>query len=374
MFFKRKKKTPKVEQAQAAPAADEARPHSAGAAEPLVADSAAPAVEPRAEQPVAAQPAAGETPAQAPKQGFFARIRRGLSRTSQNFTEGLGNLVLGKKEIDEELLEDIETQLLVADIGIEATSEIIDDLTARVARKQLADGDALYRALQQSLQDMLETVEQPLQVDPLKQPFVILVVGVNGVGKTTTIAKLAARLQADGKTVLLGACDTFRAGAVRQLEIWAERLGVELVKGQQGGDPAAVAFDAADAAVRRGVDVLIIDTAGRLHTQDPLMRQLSKISSVMGKKIEGAPHEALLVLDATSGQNAIRQAETFAESVPLTGLVLTKLDGTAKGGVVIAVRDASHLPVKFVGIGERPEDLEAFDPESFVEAMFGDEE
>lgn len=364
MFFKRKKKTPKVEQAQAAPAADEARPHSAGAAEPLVADPAAPAVEPRAEQPVAAQPA------EAPKQGFFARIRRGLSRTSQNFTEGLGNLVLGKKEIDEELLEDIETQLLVADIGIEATSEIIDDLTARVARKQLADGDALYRALQQSLQDMLETVEQPLQVDPLKQPFVILVVGVNGVGKTTTIGKLAWRLQSEGKSVMLAAGDTFRAAAVEQLQVWGERNGVPVVAQHSGADSASVIFDAIQSAQSRGIDVIIADTAGRLHNKSNLMEELAKVKRVMAKLDASAPHEVLLVLDAGTGQNALSQAEQFRAAAGVSGLALTKLDGTAKGGVIFALTKKFALPVRFIGVGEAIDDLQPFSAKAFVDALF----
>ncbi|MFN4841137.1 MAG: signal recognition particle-docking protein FtsY, partial [Phycisphaerales bacterium] len=204
-------------------------------------------------------------------------------------------------------------------------------------------------------------------------PTVVLITGTNGAGKTTSIAKLAHMFRRQNKTVLLAACDTFRAGAVRQLEVWAERLGVEVVKGQQGGDPAAVAFDACKAAVARGVDVLILDTAGRLHTQDPLMRQLGKIYNVAGKLIPGAPHEALLVLDATTGQNAVRQAQEFARFSPLSGLILTKLDGTAKGGVVIAIRQATSIPVKFIGTGETPDDLQPFNADEFAEAMFSEE-
>lgn len=299
-----------------------------------------------------------------------SKLRQGLTRSRESFVAGLRSAFAGR-QLDDAVFEELEARLIQADVGVATSRRLVVDARQAAKENRIKTGDDLMGHLKEDLKRLWPEADRSLKL-AADGPSVILVTGVNGVGKTTTIAKLAARLQGEGKTVLLGACDTFRAGAVRQLEVWAERLGVELVKGQQGGDPAAVAFDAADAAVRRGVDVLIIDTAGRLHTQDPLMRQLSKISSVMGKKIEGAPHEALLVLDATSGQNAIRQAEMFAESVPLTGLVLSKLDGTAKGGVVIAVRDAANLPVKFVGIGERPEDLEAFDPESFVEAMFGE--
>jgi fused signal recognition particle receptor len=302
-----------------------------------------------------------------------SRLRKGLSRSRESFVSGLRGALLGRR-LDDEVFSDLEARLIQADVGVKTTRTLVEGARQAAKEDRIKTGEELLEHLKEDLKRLWPEGDRSLHLRPKGEgPTVILVTGVNGVGKTTTIAKLAARLQGEGYSVLLGACDTFRAGAVRQLEIWADRLGVELVKGQQGGDPAAVAFDAADAAVRRGVDVLIIDTAGRLHTQDPLMRQLTKIGAVVGKKIEGAPHEALLVLDATSGQNAIRQAEVFKEAIPLTGLVLSKLDGTAKGGVVIGVRAESELPVKFIGIGERPEDLEAFDPEAFVEAMFGED-
>ncbi|TQV82532.1 signal recognition particle-docking protein FtsY [Exilibacterium tricleocarpae] len=312
---------------------------------------------------------AGERPADA-KPGFFARIKRGLARTSQSFTEGLGNLVLGKKEIDEELLEDIEAQLLMADIGMEATSEIVDDLTAQVARRQLADGDALYEALQRSLQAMLEPVEQPLRVEAEKQPFVILVVGVNGVGKTTTIGKLAKRLQQQGKSVMLAAGDTFRAAAVEQLQVWGERNQVQVVAQQSGADSASVIFDAIQSAQARSVDVVIADTAGRLHNKSNLMQELAKVKRVMGKLDATAPHEVLLVLDAGTGQNALNQAQQFIDAAAVSGLVLTKLDGTAKGGVIFALTKKFNLPVRFVGVGEGIEDLQPFAAGAFVDALF----
>ncbi len=303
------------------------------------------------------------------KTGFFARMRAGLSRTSSNFAEGLGNLFLGKKEIDEELLEDIETQLLVADVGLDATTEIIDNLTDRVARKQLADADALYDALKTSLTDLLNKVESPLQL-PAKQPAVILVVGVNGVGKTTTIGKLARRLQAEGKSVMLAAGDTFRAAAVEQLQVWGERNQVPVVAQHTGADSASVIFDAVSSAQARGVDVVIADTAGRLHNKSNLMEELSKVKRVMAKLDVSAPHEVLLVLDAGTGQNALNQAEQFIEAAGVTGIALTKLDGTAKGGVIFALSQKFGLPVRFIGVGEGVDDLQAFNAQAFVEALF----
>lgn len=307
----------------------------------------------------------------AAKGGFFARIRAGLSRTSNNFAEGLGNLFLGQKEIDDELLEEIETQLLIADVGIEATTEIIDNLTDRVARKQLADSDALYAALRASLAELLVKVESPL-VLPEKEPAVILVVGVNGVGKTTTIGKLAKRLQSEGKSVMLAAGDTFRAAAVEQLQVWGERNNVPVVAQHTGADSASVIFDAIASAKARGVDVVIADTAGRLHNKSHLMEELAKVRRVMAKLDSTAPHEVLLVLDAGTGQNALNQAEQFIAAAGVTGIALTKLDGTAKGGVIFALSQKFGLPVRFIGVGEGIDDLQPFEAKAFVQALFNE--
>nr|WP_319004919.1 signal recognition particle-docking protein FtsY [Microbulbifer aggregans] len=324
-----------------------------------------PAETPSTEE-AAPQPAVQEKPK---KEGFFARIRRGLSRTSSQFAEGMGNLFLGAKEIDEELLEELETQLLMADVGVEATTEIIDRLTDRVSRRELANGEALYKALQEELAGLLDSVEAPLVVEA-KKPFVILVVGVNGVGKTTTIGKLAHRYLNEGKSVMLAAGDTFRAAAVEQLQVWGERHNVPVVAQHTGADSASVIFDAIQSAQSRGVDVVIADTAGRLHNKANLMEELSKVRRVMGKLDESAPHEVLLVLDAGTGQNALSQAETFRDAAGVSGLVLTKLDGTAKGGVIFALAQRLGIPVRFIGVGEQAEDLQPFVAKDFVAALF----
>ena len=316
-------------------------------------------------------PAPIEAPA---KLGFFARIKQGLSRTSSHFAEGLGNLFLGRKTIDDDLFEELETQLLVADVGMAATTEIIDSLTARVARKQLNDVDALYKALRQHLTDMLRPVEKPLVIDSGKQPYVILVVGVNGVGKTTTIGKLAKRLQNEGKKVMLAAGDTFRAAAVEQLQVWGERNNVPVIAQHTGADSASVIYDALNAAKARGIDVIIADTAGRLHNKNHLMDELSKVKRVMAKIDDSAPHEVLLVLDAGTGQNAVNQAEQFRDAAGVTGLVLTKLDGTAKGGVIFALSKKFALPVRFIGVGEAIDDLQPFAAEPFIKALFNQAE
>ena len=304
------------------------------------------------------------------KPGFFERIKRGLSRTSSQFAEGLGNLFLGRKTIDEDLFEELETQLLVADVGMEATQDIIDSLTAKVARKQLADPDALYKALREELTSLLRPVEQSLIISEDKKPFVILVVGVNGVGKTTTIGKLAKRFQLEGKKVMLAAGDTFRAAAVEQLQVWGERNQVPVIAQQTGADSASVIFDAVQAAQARGIDVIIADTAGRLHNKNHLMDELSKVKRVMSKLDVTAPHEVLLVLDAGTGQNAVNQAEQFRDAAGVTGLVLTKLDGTAKGGVIFALSKKFNLPVRFIGVGESIDDLQPFVADEFVKALF----
>ncbi|MCK1784948.1 signal recognition particle-docking protein FtsY [Pseudomonas sp. TNT11] len=327
----------------------------------------APAViEPPAEPaPVAA--------AETSKTGFFARLKQGLSKTSATIGEGMASLFLGKKTIDDELLEDIETRLLTADVGVEATAVIIQSLTQKVARKQLTDADALYKSLQAELAAMLKPVEAPLVITP-KTPFVILVVGVNGAGKTTTIGKLAKKLQLEGKKVMLAAGDTFRAAAVEQLQVWGERNKIPVIAQHTGADSASVIFDAVQAAKARNIDVLIADTAGRLHTKDNLMEELKKVRRVIGKLDAEAPHEVLLVLDAGTGQNAISQAKQFHQTVQLTGLALTKLDGTAKGGVIFALAKQFGLPIRYIGVGEGIDDLRTFEAEPFVQALFAERE
>lgn len=329
-------------------------------------ETEASAAEEHAPPPSQPQPAA--------KPGFFARIKQGLSRTSNNFAEGLGNLILGRKNIDDELLEEIESQLLVADVGMDATTEIIDNLTQRVARKQLADADALYQALRELLTSFLRPVEQPLIIDSSRKPYVILVVGVNGVGKTTTIGKLAKRLQNEGKKVILAAGDTFRAAAVEQLQVWGERNKIPVIAQHSGADSASVIFDAVQAAKSRNADVIIADTAGRLHNKNHLMDELSKVKRVIAKLDVSAPHEVLLVLDAGTGQNAVNQAQQFIDAAGVTGIVLTKLDGTAKGGVIFALSKKFGLPVRFIGVGESIDDLQPFAAEPFIEALFSREQ
>ncbi|EJM87533.1 MULTISPECIES: signal recognition particle-docking protein FtsY [unclassified Pseudomonas] len=330
--------------------------------------------------PVAAAPVVPvETPAEPvrteeTKAGFFARLKQGLSKTSASIGEGMASLFLGKKIIDDELLEDIETRLLTADVGVEATSVIIQRLTQKVARKELADADALYKSLQAELAAMLKPVEQPLKITSQNKPFVILVVGVNGAGKTTTIGKLAKKLQLEGKKVMLAAGDTFRAAAVEQLQVWGERNKIPVIAQHTGADSASVIFDAVQAAKARGIDVLIADTAGRLHTKDNLMEELKKVRRVIGKLDADAPHEVLLVLDAGTGQNAINQAKQFNQTVELTGLALTKLDGTAKGGVIFALAKQFGLPIRYIGVGEGIDDLRTFEAEPFVQALFAERE
>jgi len=296
--------------------------------------------------------------------GFLARLRARVNRG----TSWALDLVPGRR-IDAALLEQLETQLLSADLGVDATDAILSDLHARVARAELSDAKALESALAASLLAILKPVERPLAIDWAHKPFVILVVGVNGSGKTTTIGKLARRLKDDGLSVMLAAGDTFRAAAVEQLAAWASRNSVPVVSQATGADPAAVVFDAMQSAKARGADVLIADTAGRLHTQSHLMDELRKIARVIKRLDPDAPHEVLLVLDASLGQNAIRQAEQFNQAIGVTGIVVTKLDGTAKGGVVIAVARRFGLPIRFVGVGEQAEDFGIFDARAFVEGL-----
>jgi fused signal recognition particle receptor len=304
------------------------------------------------------------------KRGLFGRLKAGLSKTRGGLTEGVANLLLGRRQIDDELLEELETRLLTADVGVEATRAIVDDLTRRVARKQLNDAEALMTALRQDMQAMLEPVAKPLQIPEREGPFVVLMVGINGAGKTTTIGKLAHRLQNEGHSVMLAAGDTFRAAAVEQLQAWGERNQVPVIAQQQGADSASVIFDALQAAQSRDIDVLIADTAGRLHTQSNLMEELRKIKRVIGKLDMEAPHEVMLVVDAGTGQNAINQARQFNDTVGLTGITLTKLDGTAKGGIIFAVAKQLGFPIRFIGVGESSQDLRPFDAAEFVNALF----
>lgn len=330
-----------------------------------------PVAEPVQPEPEPA-PVAAATVTEQAKPGFFARLKQGLSKTSASIGEGMASLFLGKKVIDDDLLDEIETRLLTADVGVEATSAIVQNLTQKVARKQLADADALYKSLQEELAALLRPVEQPLKVQAQNKPYVILVVGVNGAGKTTTIGKLAKKLQLEGKKVMLAAGDTFRAAAVEQLQVWGERNQIPVIAQHTGADSASVIFDAVQAAKARGVDVLIADTAGRLHTKDNLMEELKKVRRVIGKLDAEAPHEVLLVLDAGTGQNAISQAKYFNQSVELTGLALTKLDGTAKGGVIFALAKQFNIPIRFIGVGEGIDDLRTFEAEPFVKALFAE--
>ena len=326
---------------------------------------------PAAEKPAVVKPAPKPEPVEAPV-SFFARVKQGLTRTRSGLTDGLASLLLGKKAIDDELLEDIETQLLTADVGVDATRKILDAITARMKRKELADSDALYKALQEEMAAILTKADGGggLRIDPAKKPYVILMVGVNGVGKTTTIGKLAKKLQQEGKSVMLAAGDTFRAAAVEQLEVWGERNNIPVVAQHTGADSASVIFDALQSAKSRGVDVLIADTAGRLHTKSNLMDELTKVKRVMGKIDPAAPHEVMLVLDAGTGQNALNQAQQFHEAVGVTGLTLTKLDGTAKGGIVFAIAAKMQLPIRFIGVGEKIDDLRPFEADGFVKALF----
>ncbi|MCU0727795.1 MAG: signal recognition particle-docking protein FtsY [Planctomycetes bacterium] len=296
------------------------------------------------------------------------RLAAGLLKTSRRLTGRIRDVVTGRK-LTPGTFDELEEVLISSDVGVSATAKILDRLRTAWEDRKIADGDEVIPYLKQSLKEMLRSDGAGIRW-AAKPPTVILVAGVNGSGKTTSIAKLAHHYTAEKKKVILAAADTFRAAAVEQLTIWAERIGVPIVKQQSGADPAAVAFDAVEAAVSRKADILIVDTAGRLHTQEHLMRELEKVNRVLGKRVAGAPHECILVLDATTGQNAIQQVKMFRQILPLTGLFLAKLDGSAKGGSVIAIRDEVDIPVKFIGVGETPEDVEPFDPDEFVEALF----
>ena len=305
--------------------------------------------------------------------GFFSRLVKGLLKTKQNIGAGFRSFFLGKK-IDDELFEELEEQLLIADIGVPTTSKIIKNLTEHASHKELQDAELLYQQLKAEMADILEPVAQPLVIDTTKKPYVILMVGVNGVGKTPTIAKLARKVQAEGKSVMLAAGDTFRAAAVEQLQVWGERNHIPVVAQSTGSDSASVIFDAMQSAAARNIDILIADTAGRLQNKNNLMDELKKIVRVMKKYDETAPHEIMLTLDAGTGQNAVSQAKLFNEAVGLTGISLTKLDGTAKGGVIFAIADQFKLPIRYIGVGEKIEDLREFNAKEFIEALFVHEE
>ena len=305
--------------------------------------------------------------------GFFSRLVKGLLKTKQNIGAGFRSFFLGKK-IDDELFEELEEQLLIADIGVPTTRKIIKNLIEHADRKQLQDAELLYQQLKAEMAAILEPAAQPLIIDSSKKPYVILMVGVNGVGKTTTIGKLARKFQAEGKSVMLAAGDTFRAAAVEQLQVWGERNHIPVVAQSTGADSASVIFDAMQSAAARNIDILIADTAGRLQNKNNLMDELKKIVRVMKKYDESAPHEIMLTLDAGTGQNAISQAKLFNEAVGLTGITLTKLDGTAKGGVIFAIADQFKLPIRYIGVGEKIEDLREFNAKEFIDALFVQEE
>lgn len=310
----------------------------------------------------------GSTPESA--RGLFSRLKQGLSRTRHGLTDGLANLILGAKSIDDDLLEQIEDLLITADLGMDATTRISKNILQKVSRNELKDAEALFAALHDEMQQILKPCQQPLVIPQQATPFVILVVGINGAGKTTTIGKLASRLQKEGKSVMLAAGDTFRAAAVEQLQVWGERNNIPVVAQHSGADSASVIYDAFESARSKKVDVLIADTAGRLHTQSNLMEELKKVKRVIGKLDETAPHEIMLVVDAGTGQNALNQAQEFNQAMQLTGITLTKLDGTAKGGVIFAIAHKLGLPIRFIGVGEGIEDLRVFEANDFVDALF----
>lgn len=314
------------------------------------------------------------TPATENKTSLFGRLTASLGKTRATLTEGMANLFLGVRQIDDELLEELETHMLMADIGIDTTQGIIDDLTQRVSRKQLGNGEELLAALQEDLGQILKASSQPLEIDGSAKPYVILMVGINGAGKTTTIGKLAKQFQNQGKKVMLAAGDTFRAAAVEQLQVWGERNDIPVIAQGTGADSAAVIHDAVQAAQARKVDVLIADTAGRLHTQQGLMDELKKVKRVIQKLDSDAPHEVMLVLDAGTGQNALTQAKEFHQALGISGITVTKLDGTAKGGILFPIAQQLQLPIRYIGVGEGIDDLQVFNADQFVAALFATED
>jgi fused signal recognition particle receptor len=305
------------------------------------------------------------------KASFF-RLKTGLQKTRKGFLQSLDQVFLGKRQLDDQMVARLEEVLVTADIGVKTAYELLENVTDRVKRRELDDPEAVVSHLKVLIKDMLSDVEAPLRVGYGSGPFVVMVLGVNGSGKTTTIAKIAARYQAAGRKVILAAGDTFRAAAVEQIQIWGDRIGCTVVKGKDKADPSSVAFEATEIALADNADLVLVDTAGRLHTRVPLMEELKKVSRTLGKKIPDAPHETLLVIDASMGQNAILQARTFNEHVPVTGIVLTKLDGTSKGGVVVGISNELKIPVRYIGIGEKMDDLREFSANDFVEALFAE--
>ena len=364
-WFKKKKKADE----DAVPAPVEMSPQEEQA------DDAAGEMAPESDQAasdVAGQEAATGEPAQKQedRKGLFRRLQERLSKTRDSLVSRVDDLFLGKKEIDAELLDELEEILITADLGVNTTLDLLDEIRSRVSRKELKDPQALKLALRERILSFFDGYDEAGMQLPATGPFVIMVVGVNGVGKTTTIGKMADKFARSGQRVLLVAADTFRAAAIDQLKIWGERVGAEVVAKEQGVDPSSVIYDGLEYAASKNFDVIIIDTAGRLHTKVNLMEELKKIKRVINKKMEGAPHEIMLILDATTGQNSISQARLFNEAVGLTGLTLTKLDGTAKGGIVVHISHDFNIPIRFIGIGEKLEDLRDFDPREFIEALF----
>ncbi len=306
------------------------------------------------------------------QEGIITKLRSRLTKSRKSFIRQVDDLLFGERKIDDALLDELEELLVTGDVSVTTVEEIFSKIRGEVSRHELQDGEALKRRLKEVILSMLQASHSSIPWEPT--PYICLMVGVNGVGKTTTIAKLGYLLKNSGKNVMFVASDTFRAAAIDQLEAWGQRLDIPVIRHSPGADPSAVAFDGVQAAIKRGIDVVLIDTAGRLHTKSNLMEELKKIRRVIGKRLEGAPHEILLVLDATTGQNALNQARQFNEVTPLTGIILTKLDGTARGGIVVSIAHEMGLPIRYIGIGEKMEDLEPFDPEAFVEALFGAEE
>ncbi|WP_192483522.1 MULTISPECIES: signal recognition particle-docking protein FtsY [Cysteiniphilum] len=304
------------------------------------------------------------------KRGLFARLKEGLKKTRSKLGGGIGDLLLGKKVIDDELIDDIEMQLLTADIGVEATQEIMETVRTKVSRNELQTIEALTDLIKEKLKEIITPSEKPLVIDSAHQPYVILMIGINGAGKTTTIGKLAQKYQSEGKSIILAAGDTFRAAAVEQLQVWGERNHIPVIAQHTGADSASVIYDAVQAAKSRNIDIVIADTAGRLHNKDNLMEELKKVARVMKKLDDTAPHEVMLVLDSGTGQNAIMQADVFNKILSVTGITLTKMDGTAKGGVIFAIAKKLQLPIRFIGIGEKIDDLRPFHADDFIDALF----
>jgi len=306
------------------------------------------------------------------KRGLLSRLKRGLAKTHLAVTRKIDEATMGRREINDVVLEKLEEALITSDLGVATVDQLMGNIRWKVKRKELADAERIHDALREAMYEILVKTERPLDIACPEKPFTILTIGVNGTGKTTTIAKLAAIFKQQGHSVMLAAADTFRAAAVEQLEIWGERTGCRVVKHASGADPSAVAFDALQAARSRSTDVLLIDTAGRLHTKAPLMEELKKIERIIAREHTGAPHETLLVLDATTGQNAISQAQLFGNALNISGIVLTKLDGSARGGVIVGISDSMHIPIRYIGVGENLDDLRPFNARNFVAALFDD--